>query len=170
MTAPLTSRDHLETCTRSVMLETAPEKVFAFCTSRAGFIAHYPNPIRGYRGAERWEVGSEFWLDYSYLGIPQTWHGKVTELEPDRSFTDVMLSGMFRAWEHTHSVEPAGNGTLYTDTVRFKLGLGRLIDRYIVKRSLDTFFQRRHELLRSALQGNTWEAQRPATSQSSARV
>lgn len=142
----------LETCTRSVALHVAPEKVFAFCTSRAGFIAHYPNPIRGYRGPERWELGSEFWLDYRYLSLPMTWHGRITQLEPNHHFTDEMISGMFRRWEHTHTVEPTPDGTLYTDMVRFSLGWGRLVDRRFVKPSLDTFFQRRHDLLRSALQ------------------
>lgn len=142
----------METCTRSVVLDVSPDKVFAFCTTRAGFLAHYPNPIRSYRGAEHWELGSEFWLDYRYLGLPMTWHGKITELEPNRYFKDEMISGMFRVWEHTHSVESAPSGTKYTDTVRFSLGFGGLIDRLLIKLSLDTFFQRRHALLRTALQ------------------
>ena len=144
--------DNHETCSRSVVLEVPADEVFAFCTTRAGFIAHYPNPIRSYRGAEQWVLGSEFWLDYRYMGLPMTWHGKVTELEPNRYFKDEMVSGMFRYWEHTHAVEPTASGTTYTDTVRFSMGLGRFIDRYFVKPSLDTFFMRRHQLLRAALQ------------------
>lgn len=147
--------DRMETCTRSVLLEVPPAKVFSFCASRVGFIAHYPNPIRAYRGADYWEAGSEFWLDYRYLGLPMTWHGKVTEFEPNQYFKDEMISGMFRYWEHTHVVESAPTGTKYTDTVRFSLGWGRWVDRLFIKPSLDTFFERRHALLRSALQANT---------------
>ena len=141
----------VETCTRSVDLDVPAPEVFAFCTSCAGFLAHYPNPVRSYRGAERWVLGSEFWLDYRYLGLPMTWHGKVTAYDPGRSFTDHMVSGMFRYWEHTHSVEPIPGGSRYTDRVRFSLGLGRFVDRVIVRRSLTTFFERRHTLLQSAL-------------------
>lgn len=143
--------DSIETCSRSVALDVPAHEVFDFCTSCAGFLAHYPNPVRSYRGAERWVLGSEFWLDYRYFGMPMTWHGKITAYEHDRSFTDHMVSGMFRYWEHTHGVEPMPGGSRYTDTVRFSLGLGRWVDRVVVRRSLDTFFQRRHELLRSAL-------------------
>ena len=146
-----TASDSFETCTRSVILEVPASDVFAFCTTRSGFLAHYPNPIRSYRGAEQWVLGSEFWLDYRYFGLPMTWHGKVTAFEPNHYFTDEMLAGMFRFWEHTHSVETVASGTMYTDTVRFSMGLGRLVDRFFVKPSLDTFFKRRHELLRAAL-------------------
>jgi ligand-binding SRPBCC domain-containing protein len=151
ITAKLERTERFEICTRSVMLEVPADEVFAFCTTRAGFIAHYPNPIRRYRGAEQWVLGSEFWLDYRYFGLPMTWHGKVTEFESNQYFKDEMISGMFRYWEHTHSVEALGSATKYTDSVRFSLGLGRLIDHYFVKPSLDTFFERRHDLLRAAL-------------------
>ena len=142
----------IETCTRSVSLAVPVDRVFAFCTTRAGFLAHYPNPVLDYRGDEQWVLGSEFFLDYRYLGMPMTWHGKVTALEHDHVFKDEMVSGMFRYWEHTHAVEAEASGTRYTDTVRFSLGLGTLIDRYFVKPSLATFFRKRHELLRAALE------------------
>ena len=141
----------METCMRSVVLDVAPEKVFAFCTTRAGFLAHFPDPVREYRGAEQWEIGSEFWVDYRHLGLPMSWHGKITELEPNRYFKDEMISGLFRRWEHTHTVEATSSGTKYTDTVEFSLGWGSLIDRFMVKPMLDTFFRRRHVLLRAAL-------------------
>lgn len=158
------TRDRMVTYSRSIVLEATPERVFGFCSSRVGFVAHYPNPILAYRGPDHWTAGSEFWLDYRYMGLAMTWHGKVTEFEPNQYFKDLMLAGMFRYWEHTHVVEPAGTGTKYTDSVRFSLGLGRWIDRLFVKPSLEKFFERRHELLRSALQGNTWNV-RPAAEQ-----
>src|SRR5262249_24539353 len=131
--ASAVSPQRFEICTHSLVLAVPVATVFAFCTSRTGFLAHYPNPIRAYRGDEQWLLGSEFWLDYRYFGVPQTWHGKVTQYELNHHFTDLMVSGMFRYWEHTHSVEAAPEGTKYTDSVRFSMGFGRMIDRYFVK-------------------------------------
>jgi len=107
---------NVQTVMRSVWLAQPPETVFAFCASADGFQAQNPKPVLEYRGEPHWVEGSEFFVRYKQFGIPTNWHGKVTAYETGRYFRDVMLSGMFRFWEHTHSVEPEKEGTRYTSS------------------------------------------------------
>jgi ligand-binding SRPBCC domain-containing protein len=155
-TTTLRPGDHrLERVSRSVLLRAAPDEVFAFCTSLTGFLAQMPQKVTRTSGDTQWVLGSEFWIHYHYLGVPMKWHGRVTQYEPKRSFTDLLVSGMFRYWEHRHSEEPVPEGTRHTDTVVFTLGLGPLVDRFVAKPLLERFFQQRHALLEHALARRT---------------
>ncbi len=71
------------------------------------------------------EVGSEATLR---LDVPGTmgaigihWDAEHVELDPGRSFTDVMASGPLRRWRHQHDFEPANDGraTTITDSIEF---------------------------------------------------
>lgn len=71
------------------------------------------------------EVGSEATLR---LDVPGTmgaigihWDAEHVELDPGRSFTDVMASGPLRRWRHQHDFEPANDGrsTTISDSIEF---------------------------------------------------
>ncbi len=89
---------------------------------------------------------------------------------PGQQFQDVMLSGPFAAWEHTHRFEStAGGGSRLVDSIRYRLPLGALGATFgagLVARKLEAAFRWRHRIttqdleLHAALQPGL-AAQRP---------
>mgnify|MGYP001040473530 CR=1 FL=1 len=59
-------------------------------------------------------------------GVPVRWLTRIESWNPPQSFVDNQLSGPYALWHHTHDFEKLGEGTLMTDTVRFRLPLGFL--------------------------------------------
>lgn len=68
------------------------------------------------------------------------------------SFRDVQADGPFALWEHTHLVEPTGDGSSYLeDRIRYALPMGAVGDRVggaAFGKSLDRMFEFRHERTR----------------------
>ena len=89
-------------------------------------------------------------IDYriSLRGLPMTWRTRITEWEPNRRFVDEQLRGPYREWIHTHHFEDVGGGTLMTDTVRYRVPGGRLVNRLFVQRDVTRIFRYRLEALR----------------------
>jgi ligand-binding SRPBCC domain-containing protein len=81
-------------------------------------------------------------------GVPIRWLTRIAVWEPPVRFVDVQVSGPYRLWQHTHSFEPDGDGTLMRDRVRYALPLGplgELAHLALVRRDLDRIFAFRHE-------------------------
>lgn len=79
-------------------------------------------------------------------GIPVRWRTEIRDWEPGVRFRDVQLRGPYALWDHTHSFESDGGGTLMRDRVLFRapLGaLGRLAQRLIVRRDVERIFDYR---------------------------
>ena len=55
------------------------------------------------------------------LGIPMTWIGRISELQPPTRFVDVQVHGPYRRWEHTHRLRPVDGGTEICDQVVYRL-------------------------------------------------
>ena len=74
---------------------------------------------------------------------------------PGSSFTDVQLKGPFARWEHTHTMEPAPDGTsVLVDTIDYELPFGMLGDiggGWFVERMLGQLFDFRHARTRDDL-------------------
>lgn len=91
-------------------------------------------------------------LDYSIKvhGIPLKWRTQIETWNPPQSFTDTQLKGPYSLWHHTHSFESLGQGTLMTDTVRYKLPLGqlgRLAAQAIVNNDVEKIFAYRRQVV-----------------------
>jgi ligand-binding SRPBCC domain-containing protein len=74
------------------------------------------------------------------------WLTEIAEWEQGRRFVDVQLRGPFRMWEHTHTFEPAREGTLIRDRVRYALPygpLGAVAHAAFVRRDLAAIFEYR---------------------------
>lgn len=54
------------------------------------------------------------------------WTARHEGVDPGRAFRDVMVSGPFTRWEHTHSFEPAETGSVLVDHVDYTLPMGGL--------------------------------------------
>ena len=106
-----------------------------------GFRVTTPSPI---------SMGPGTLIEYRLRlhGLRLRWRTRIEVWEPGRKFVDAQISGPYRLWHHTHDFEPAGEGTLMTDTVRYALPLGplgELAHAAFVRRDLERIFDFRRE-------------------------
>lgn len=93
----------------------------------------------------------EFHYRIRMLGIPFTWSSRIVDVHPSREFSDIQLSGPYRAWRHRHIFEPEGSGTVIRDEVEYEIPLGPLGDLahgLLVKNRLRNIFQYRSRAIR----------------------
>jgi uncharacterized protein len=94
--------------------------------------------------------GSRTTLRVSVGPFSQDWVAEHSECVPGRMFRDVMLSGPFRRWEHTHEFLPdTPDSSWLEDRVEyeFPLGwLGNLIGGAYTRRRLQRMFAWRHKV------------------------
>jgi ligand-binding SRPBCC domain-containing protein len=84
----------------------------------------------------------------------QTWTAEHTHHQPGRMFRDVMISGPFRRWEHTHLFIPDGEQSWLEDRVEYEFPLGRLgkfVAGAYTRRRLARMFAWRHKVTAEAL-------------------
>ncbi len=67
-------------------------------------------------------------IDYKLKvhGVPLHWRTLIENWTPEEKFVDTQLKGPYKLWHHTHQFEEMAGGTLMTDTVRYKLPVGKL--------------------------------------------
>jgi len=95
-------------------------------------------------------------LEYSLVlhRFPIRWTTEIAEWDPPHRFVDFQVRGPYTVWEHTHTFEPSGSGTLMRDRVRYALPLGplgELAHAALVRRDLDRIFAFRHAVVRARL-------------------
>jgi ligand-binding SRPBCC domain-containing protein len=92
-------------------------------------------------------------IDYTVapmLGIPLKWKTKITEVNPNKSFTDFQEKGPYKLWNHHHEFIPNENGVLMIDKVDYELPLGllgTLAHSLFVKKKLERIFNYRFHVL-----------------------
>jgi ligand-binding SRPBCC domain-containing protein len=89
-------------------------------------------------------------IDYRLTlhGLPLRWRTRITSWQPGKQFVDVQLRGPFRLWEHTHTFERRGDGTLIRDVVGYQLPLGPIgavAHRMLVRGDLERIFDYRRD-------------------------
>lgn len=94
------------------------------------------------------DLGSRVTLRVSIGPIQQTWVAEHTACEPDRMFQDIMLSGPFPFWKHTHRFIPESDSSSWLeDHVEFAYPLGKLgkwVAGWYIRRKLVRMFEWRH--------------------------
>jgi len=107
----------------------SPEETFAFFADAANleritppllqFQVLTPLPIEMRAGAL---------IEYRLrlFGVPFRWRTRITQWEPSRRFVDFQERGPYLLWEHEHTLEPAPEGTLMHDRVRYAVPGGPL--------------------------------------------
>ncbi len=112
-----------------------------------------PKPVVIQRGAR---------IDYRIRvhGFPICWRTEITAWEPPHQFVDVQLSGPYKLWHHTHTLEEREGGTRCVDDVRYAPPGGALLNWLFVRRDVERIFQHRAERLREifAAPGHAAEA------------
>ena len=89
-------------------------------------------------------------LEYSLVlhRFPIRWTTEIDVWEPPRRFVDFQARGPYALWEHTHTFEPSGDGTLMRDRVRYSIPygpLGALAHVAFVRRDLLRIFDYRRD-------------------------
>jgi ligand-binding SRPBCC domain-containing protein len=94
--------------------------------------------------------GSRVTLRVSVGPFSQDWISEHTACEPGRMFRDVMSSGPFRRWEHTHLFEPETQTSSWLEDrveYEFPLGwLGKLFGGRYTRQRLQKMFEWRHKM------------------------
>jgi ligand-binding SRPBCC domain-containing protein len=101
------------------------------------------------------QAGSRTTLRVSVGPFLQDWISEHTGCEPGKSFRDVMVSGPFRRWEHSHEFQAESTDSSWLEDrveYEFPLGwLGKLIGGAYTRRRLRRMFEWRHEVTAETL-------------------
>jgi ligand-binding SRPBCC domain-containing protein len=142
---------------REQLLPHPPERAFEFFSDAHNLEAITP-PWLGFRVITPGpiEMGEGTLIEYRLRlhRVPVRWITRIETWDPPRRFVDVQVRGPYRQWHHTHSFEPAGDGTSMRDVVRYAIPygpLGGLAERLFVRRDLERIFDHRREAIVAAL-------------------
>ena len=86
---------------------------------------------------------------------------KVIEMEPFESFTDRMIKGDLKSFEHEHHFKPIQNGTLMIDILHFETPygiIGKLVNKFYLKQYIEKLIRVRNEVIRNYATGEKWKA------------
>ena len=140
----------LHTLTREQHLDRPPAEVFPFFADARNLEAITPRALQ-FRvvteGAIEMRVGTLIQYRLRIRGVPVDWLTRIERWEPGSAFVDTQLAGPYRLWHHTHVFEPAGDGTLMRDVVRYALPLWPIgeLAAPLVRRELAAIFDFRRE-------------------------
>ncbi|MEM7167797.1 MAG: SRPBCC family protein [Planctomycetota bacterium] len=80
-------------------------------------------------------------------GVPVRWQSEITAWEPPFRFVDEQRSGPYREWVHEHKFVESSDGCEMTDTVRYQVPGGALVNFCLVSRQLRRIFEYRSHFL-----------------------
>jgi ligand-binding SRPBCC domain-containing protein len=107
------------------------------------------------------ELGSRVKIRLKIGPLSQTWIAEHAACQPGRMFRDVMVSGPFHKWEHTHLFVPDGaNASWLEDRVEYDLPLGWLgktFGGWYARKRLGRMFAWRHAVTAKAVSANSSE-------------
>ncbi|AQX07833.1 SRPBCC family protein [Elizabethkingia ursingii] len=84
------------------------------------------------------------------LGIPLKWKTRITQINYQKSFTDLQAKGPYRYWNHYHEFIENDKGVLMKDSVNYELPfglLGKLAHSLFVHKRLKSIFEFRYNFL-----------------------
>lgn len=99
-------------------------------------------------------------IDYTvspFFGIPLKWKTRITEVIPNKSFTDFQEKGPYKLWNHHHEFIPNEKGVLMIDKVDYELPfglLGNIAHALFVKKKLEKIFNYRFQILENLFNKN----------------
>ncbi|TAL43092.1 MAG: cell division protein [Chitinophagaceae bacterium] len=101
-----------------------------------------------------------------------TWKGKhlfktrfftsrITEMQLYEKFTDKMIRGDFKSFEHEHHFKSADNGTIVIDIISFESPygwLGQLVNKFYLTSYLEKMVIHRNEVIKQYAGSEKWRA------------
>ncbi len=101
-----------------------------------------------------------------------TWKGKhlyktrfftsrIIEMKPYESFTDKMVKGDFKSFEHQHFFKPAVNGTIVIDIIKYETPyglIGKLVNKFHLNSYLEKLISQRNKVIKQYAETDKWMA------------
>ncbi|EYF03702.1 SRPBCC family protein [Chondromyces apiculatus] len=149
----------MPTFEKRTRIAATPEQVFAFHEAPDALERLTPpwEEVRIVEKSAGIGVGARVVMDTRLGPLWMRWVAEHTRYEKGRMFQDVQISGPFRRWEHTHQMDPDGEGGCWlVDHVEYALpvgALGALVAGRMVRRKLERMFDYRHELTQRICEG-----------------
>lgn len=76
---------------------------------------------------------------------------RIIEMQPYEKFTDKMIKGDFKSFEHQHYFKSADNGTIVIDIIRFESPygwLGQLVNQFYLTSYLEKLVAHRNDVIK----------------------
>jgi len=97
------------------------------------------------------ELGESVTWRAKHFGFFQELTSRITTFDKPNSFTDEMVKGAFKSFQHVHQFEPAGNGTNMIDIFSYTspLGiLGKIADYLFLKKYMKELLINRNTIIK----------------------
>ena len=86
---------------------------------------------------------------------------KITEMKPFETFTDKMIKGDFKFFEHQHFFKPVDNGTIVIDIINYKTPygwVGTLVNKFYLNSYLEKLIDHRNKVIKQYAETDKWRA------------
>ncbi len=86
---------------------------------------------------------------------------KITAMQSPENFTDEMLAGDFKSFQHHHYFKPVQNGTVMIDVLFFEIPyglLGRWFNKIYLTKYLKRFLNKRNNVIKQYAETEKWKA------------
>lgn len=86
---------------------------------------------------------------------------KITEMKPFETFTDKMVKGDFKFFEHQHFFKPVDNGTIVIDIIKYETPygfIGEIVNKIYLHPYLEKLISHRNEVIRQYAETDKWRA------------
>jgi ligand-binding SRPBCC domain-containing protein len=103
------------------------------------------------------EFGESVTWRAKHFGFFQELTSKITAFDQPNSFTDEMVKGAFKSFQHAHKFQPIDNGTNMIDIFSYlsPLGfLGRLADYLFLKKYMEDLLVNRNAIIKEYAENN----------------
>ena len=94
-----------------------------------------------------------------HLGKTRFFTSKIIEMKPFETFTDKMIKGDFKSFEHQHFFKPAVNGTIVIDIITYETPygwVGKLVNKFYLNSYLEKIISHRNEVIKQYAETDKW--------------
>lgn len=86
---------------------------------------------------------------------------KITEMKPYETFTDKMVKGDFKSFEHQHFFKTTDNGTIVIDVINYEMPygwIGELVNKFYLGPYLEKLINHRNDVIKQYAETDKWMA------------
>ena len=86
---------------------------------------------------------------------------KITEMKPFEMFTDKMIKGDFKFFEHQHFFKQAENGTIVIDIIKYETPygwIGELVNKFYLNSYILRLIEDRNKVIKQYAETEKWRA------------
>ena len=86
---------------------------------------------------------------------------KIIEMKPFETFTDKMIKGDFKFFEHQHFFKLVENGTIVIDIINYETPygwIGEMVNKFYLHPYLEKLISHRNEVIRQYAETDKWRA------------